>query len=184
MFAKSIKLMDRTTPSLSAQPPHYFTRQSSDAPILDGRYASSLLGVAAPVEVSHPAFATFLGCVNDASLSVPDDIVKTTAQFMLGQSQIATAERLRTDTRKHLRKLVGYSARQNVNWNGTGSDQIITLGLKVEPYGQASLALVEEKAELGTSGEGSVQGSFSYYEYWNDDDSKVRPRAIYRTALI
>ncbi|KAI0752049.1 hypothetical protein C8Q74DRAFT_1308285 [Fomes fomentarius] len=184
IFAKSTKSMDRMSPSVSAQPPHYFTRQSSDAPILDGRYASSILGVAAPVEVSHPAFATFLGCANDASLSVPDDVVKTTAQFMLCQSQIATAEKLRRDTRKHLKKLVGYSVGQKLNWYGTSSDHIMTLALEVEPYEQASLALIEEKAELGTSGEGSVQGSFSYYEYWNDDDRKNLLQACFCPSFI
>ncbi|KAH9900882.1 hypothetical protein C8Q73DRAFT_786312 [Cubamyces lactineus] len=148
----------------------------SDAPILDGRYAShNIPRVAAPVEIYHPAFAIFLGHANDPILSVPDDIVKTTAQFMLSQSQIATAENQRTNTRLHLGNLLGIPAIQNLNRNRTSSDHIITIPAEEKICEQAALAIVEEKGELGTSGEPSVQGSFSYYEFWNDAD---RPKLL------
>ncbi|KAJ8483069.1 hypothetical protein ONZ51_g4948 [Trametes cubensis] len=148
----------------------------SNAPILDGRYAShSIPRVAAPVEIHHPAFAIFLGHVNDPTLSVPDDTVKTTAQFMLSQSQIATVENQRTNIRLHLGNLLGISAIPNPNWNRTSSHHVVTIPAEANFGEQAALAIVEEKGELGTNGEPSVQGSFSYHAFWNDAD---RPKLL------
>ena len=183
VFAKSTRLTDSSSPSVCAQPPNYCTRQTSDAPILDGRYAShSIPRVAAPVEIHHPAFAIFLGHVNDPTLSVPDDTVKTTAQFMLSQSQIATVENQRTNIRLHLGNLLGISAIPKPNWNRTSSHHVITIPAEANFGEQAALAIVEEKGELGMNGEPSVQGSFSYHAFWNDADRPVR-RGLHAISL-
>jgi len=45
--------------------------------------------------------------------------------------------------------------------------------MTVESYRQAALAIVAEEDELGTGGEPSVRGPFSYVEYWTADERKV-----------
>ncbi|RPD77102.1 hypothetical protein L226DRAFT_459785 [Lentinus tigrinus ALCF2SS1-7] len=45
---------------------------------------------------------------------------------------------------------------------------MISYSRKTAPFGVAGLAIVEEKAELGFGGDGSVQGSFSYAQHWTD----------------
>ncbi|KZT71125.1 hypothetical protein DAEQUDRAFT_810115 [Daedalea quercina L-15889] len=163
-FIRAVKVTDRLSTSLSTSPSHYSSHQQSKVPILDGRYGVQAEGphsVAAPVKLFHSAFATFLGHAKDQTLSVPEDIVKRTAEFMHSQSKIATLESLRIETPKYLSKLLAAAVTQSINTSRTNSVHIIGLTLTSEPYQQAALAIIEEKGELGQSGDPSVQGSFS-----------------------
>jgi len=71
-------------------------------------------------------------------------------------------------TRGMLSKLLEYPAIQAVQLNKSSADHMMPYSCRGEVLGTAALAIIEEKPELGTSGEGSVQGSFSFIQHWND----------------
>ena len=163
------KHTETSTPSVSSQPRNYKKHQGGDVPILDGRYDTLPTSAAVPVEVFHPAFAHFLALARDDTFQPPDDVVRLTADFIHSTSQIVVTESPRQmTTRGMLSKLLGYPAIQAVQLNKSSADHMMPYSCRGEVLGTAALAIIEEKPELGTSGEGSVQGSFSFIQHWND----------------
>lgn len=160
-------------PSKSAKTPVYFNHQNGAAPILDGRYADDRTPLALPVEIYHPVFAKFYARSRDETLDPPPDLVVETSNFMVYSSKIQTQEVLRQYTRTHLSKLLSIVVDLHINDNGTRPNHSITYDRETEPMVRVSLAIVEEKAELGQSGEPTVQASFSYIEHWNQPDRLV-----------
>lgn len=163
------------TPSVSSQPRFYYDHQNGASPLIDGRYASRPIPGAIPVELYHPAFARFLGIVGDEKFHPPEALVRNTVGFLTNVSRIATHEKNRQDsTRKMLSALLGQPVCQTVNQNGSSSDHVIQYQCANGAIvGSAALAVIEEKAELGTSGEPSVQGSFSFIQHFKYET--VRP---------
>ncbi|KAK7684218.1 hypothetical protein QCA50_012542 [Cerrena zonata] len=160
---------DRPTPSVSTQPPKYAQFQRGPTAIFDGRYAGSSLRMAVPIELYHPVFAAFLADAFDQNLQPPDDIICQTAKIMHVTSEISTAEQQRQRViREFLVDVLGHGIQQIVNLNKTSPDHFAPHMCRMAPVGIAALAFFEEKPELGSGGEGSVQGSFSYLEYWAD----------------
>ncbi|KAH9967790.1 hypothetical protein BGW80DRAFT_678631 [Lactifluus volemus] len=158
-----------STPSVSSQPRNYKKHQGGDVPILDGRYDTFPTSAAVPVEVFHPAFAHFLALARDDTFQPQDDVVQLTADFIHSTSQIVATESPRQmTTRGMLSKLLGYPAIQTVQLNKSSADHMMPYSCRGEVLGTAALAIIEEKPELGTSGDGSVQGSFSFIQHWND----------------
>ena len=168
-FEKVFKHTETSTPSVSSQPRNYKKHQGGDAPILDGRYDTIPTSAAVPVEVFHPAFAHFLALARDDTFQPPDDVVWLTKDFIHSTSQIVAAESPRQmTTRGMLSQLLGYPAIQTVQLNKSSADHMMPYSCRGDVLGTAALAIIEEKPELGTSGEGSVQGSFSFIQHWND----------------
>ena len=168
-FEKVFKHTETSTPSVSSQPRNYKKHQGGDAPILDGRYDTIPTSAAVPVEVFHPAFAHFLALARDDTFQPPDDVVWLTKDFIHSTSQIVAAESPRQmTTRGMLSQLLEYPAIQTVQLNKSSADHMMPYSCRGDVLGTAALAIIEEKPELGTSGEGSVQGSFSFIQHWND----------------
>ncbi|KJA15092.1 hypothetical protein HYPSUDRAFT_72261 [Hypholoma sublateritium FD-334 SS-4] len=147
---------------------YYFQHQNGISPLIDGRYATVPIAGAIPVELYHPAFAQFLGIVGDKEFHPPEALVRSTVRFLSNVSQIATSENSRQQsTRNMLAELLGHPVFQTVHRNGSSADHVIQYQCAGGSIvGSAALAVIEEKAELGTSGEPSVQGSFSYLQHF------------------
>lgn len=183
-FEKVFMHNETSTPSVSSQPRNYKKHQGGDVPILDGRYDTFPTSAAVPVEVFHPAFAHFLALARDGTFQPQDDVVQLTADFIHSASQIVATESPRQmTTRGMLSKLLGYPAIQTVQLNKSSADHMMSYSCKGEVLGTAALVIIEEKPELGTSGDGSVQGSFSFIQHWNDQRVRdsVTPRAWFLT---
>ena len=177
-------MTDRKSTSVSARSRNYRNNQDGGLPILDGRYGGNgPLPVAPPVEVFHPVFASFVADVADHNMQVPADVVTTTANFMRSLSEIAVSESSRTDTRDALMDLLAAVVQQTVDKNTSSADQIINYNRTSAPYQQAVLAIVEEKAELGSGSDPSVQGSFSYIEHWISAYRKVGLIALHASLF-
>jgi hypothetical protein len=164
------------TPSNSCQPSNYWKIQNDEPLIVDDRYATRPCLVALPIEVYHPSFAVFCALANNYHLDPDESMILHTAELMRAASKIATRESVRqTPTRELLSKLLSYTLIQTVNKNKTSSDHAIVMSCKrpAPPLGAALIAVVEEKAELGTGGEPSVEGSFSYIQHWADPNQQV-----------
>lgn len=127
-----------------------------------------------PVEIYHHAFAHFLAVSRDESLEPPQDVLDSTIKLMDASSQIVTGELDRQSTTlRLLTETTNPTVMQTVLQNEALSDHIICYTRK--GLGAAALVVIEEKAEPDTSGEGSVQGSFSYLQHWTDNERKVCP---------
>ncbi len=97
-------------------------------------------------------------------------------------SQIKTDEvRRQATTRSLLSNLLSATFGQLVNSDKTSADHVHSYSRERSPLGLAGLAIVEEKAELGSSGDGSVQGSFSYIHFWMDASQAVSASTSPRT---
>ncbi|TFK81715.1 hypothetical protein K466DRAFT_557559, partial [Polyporus arcularius HHB13444] len=152
------------TPSRNCHPKPYYEYQCGDFPILDGRYGDEPTTIAPPVEDFHYAFAQFKAECSDEQLQPPEEFVRQVAELVNSVSQIETDEvRRQASTRSLLSDLLSATFS-----NTTSADHVHTYSRERPPLGLAGLAIVEEKAELGSSGDGSVQGSFSYIQFWMD----------------
>ncbi|EPT02361.1 hypothetical protein FOMPIDRAFT_53836 [Fomitopsis schrenkii] len=140
--------------------------------------------LALPVELLHFVFAQFMTEMVDERLPVPEDVVKKTAKLMLHLSQIVTKERQREDTRDDLSDILNCDITQTVNRNQTSADHIIIYNRPSHPKEQIALAIVEEKAELGTGSVPSVQGSSSYEEHWRSQDCMQVREACFCPSFI
>ena len=162
-------------PSVLAQSTNYCAHQRTTAAILDGRYAEEVNVIAAPVEVYHPAFAGFVEEAFDEHVRLPEDVVTATARCMAATSQIVTPEGQRSSvTLQLLSELLSMELVPRSSKKRTSPDHAVLCDGIFTPSGTAMLAIVEEKAELGSSGEGSVQGSFSYREHWLQQEVSIR----------
>ncbi|RPD56942.1 hypothetical protein L226DRAFT_615287 [Lentinus tigrinus ALCF2SS1-7] len=143
------------TPSRNCQPNHYHEHQSGENPILDGRYGNKHTTIAPPVEDFHYAFAQFKAECHDEQTPLPEEFVRRIGELMDTVSQIKVDDELgrQANTRSLLSNILSATFGQVVN-------------------SLAALAILEEKDELGTSGDGSVQGSFSYLQHWMDQGQK------------
>ena len=184
-FHKAVNLSGRPTPSVGANPPQYLKHQDGGVPILDGRYGEKQCRlIAPPIEVYHPAFAAFVANASNQSLTVPEEIIQSTAGFMEYVSKISTNESHHGETRTWLSKLFSAAVSQSPNKNRTSADHVVLHDRTSDPFVLAALAIVEEKSELGQSGEPSVQGSFSYVEFWTEGDRSVRLRSHSTSVLL
>ncbi|KAG7440396.1 uncharacterized protein BT62DRAFT_938068 [Guyanagaster necrorhizus] len=96
-----------------------------------------------------------------------------TAELMRTASRISTNEFARQGpTRNILSQLLNRPFFQEFNLNKKNSDHIVQ-SKRTSPPTLAAGVICEEKAELGWSGEGSIQGSFSYAQYWTLKDTQV-----------
>ncbi|KAJ7797114.1 hypothetical protein B0H14DRAFT_2912595 [Mycena olivaceomarginata] len=159
------------SPSVNAQSKSYNNYQGQKVPILDGRYNAlkNRPTIAPPVELFHPVFACFRARLEEATAEVPEDIVRDTANLMRSSSAIQVSEQPRTqNTRTSLAKILKQSFLQVVNLDRTSADHI-ALCTDSAVHETAAVVIVEEKSELGAGGsEPSVQGSFSYLQFWAD----------------
>ncbi|KAK7677279.1 hypothetical protein QCA50_019780 [Cerrena zonata] len=176
---------DRPTPSVSAQPPKYAQFQRGPTAIFDGRYTGSSLRMAIPIELYHPVFAAFLADAFDQNIQPPEDIICQTAKIMHVTSEIATAEQQQQRvTREFLVDILDHGIQQIVNSNKTSPDHFAPHACRMAPVSIAALAFFEEKPELGSGGEGSVQGSFSYLKYWADKPQERLTKSSFCPSFI
>ena len=168
-----------SSPSQNCRPSNYRRNQLGPTAIRDGRYADTPITIAPPVEDFHYAFASFVAELRNENMHPPDDFVREVSEVMDAVAQIGTDELPRqTDTRTLLSKLLSVTFGQSVDSNRTSADNILTFRRESPPLGLAALAIVEETLELGSSNDGSVQGSFSYVQHWTDPSQKVRRSRI------
>lgn len=151
----------------------YNDHQGKKYPILDGRYnaAGDIQTIAPPIELFHPVFARFRAKLADTEAYVPEEIVRDTASLMRSSSAIQVSEHQpRTqDSRTLLSKILKDPFLQAFNWDQTSADYIALCG-ETTVHETAAVVIVEENSELGAGGlEPSVQGSFSYIEFWADE---------------
>ncbi|KAI0071281.1 hypothetical protein K474DRAFT_1669143 [Panus rudis PR-1116 ss-1] len=173
------------TPSKGATPTAYRLIQNGECPLLDRRYASQLLPIAAPIEIYHPVFPYFLAEIAREDLTPPSDFVSSTMAFMKSVSQIATRESERAgNTREALYKLLGQPIGQTVNPDRSSADHCIGLQCRGEPSGLAGLVFVEEKFEMGQSGEGCVQGSLSYHAHWRQATGTLKKACFCPSFIV
>lgn len=131
-------------------PPTHSSNQVSEVPILDGRYSENgPRPVAAPVKILHLAFATFAGYATGQTLSVSEDMMKRTAEFMLSQAKIGTADYQHTDTRTHLSELLAAAAAaRSVHKKRTSSGHIITYALTSNRINRFHSPLLRRRVSL------------------------------------
>uniref|UniRef100_A0A0W0FWL1 Uncharacterized protein n=1 Tax=Moniliophthora roreri TaxID=221103 RepID=A0A0W0FWL1_MONRR len=162
------------TPSFSSQPVNYKNIQDGAAPIPDGRYRWNLNPLGVPVEIIHPAFAQFRALAADTSLPLPEDIARFTAQLTVSAPQVSINEAPRQEhIRRFLNRILSYDIIQALDRNETLSDLVWLYSRTEEPLGVAAAGIIVEDAELGTSGEGSVQGSFAFLQHRADPGNRV-----------
>lgn len=121
--------------------------------------------VALPIEIYHPAFAKFLANIRNTDLEVPTDVVQPTARIIEEASKIATAEPQREMTYRILADVLKHNIRSS-------KDYILPVYRTEEPKEVAAATIVEEKGELGWSGDPSIHGTLAYLAFWSD--GKVR----------
>ncbi|KAJ2913993.1 hypothetical protein MD484_g6412, partial [Candolleomyces efflorescens] len=174
------------TPSVSSKPSQYYDFQGGVAPIIDGRYCSTQNTVGLPVEIYHPAFSHFVAVSRDETVEPPQDILDFTIKLMNAASRVATNEVSRQPTtRGLLSKILNFTVIQTVLLNKSSSDHIVLYTREGSTMlGAAALAVIEEKGEQGTSGEGSVQGSFSYLQHWIETGQKDLMAASFCPSFI
>ncbi|GJJ15115.1 hypothetical protein Clacol_009390 [Clathrus columnatus] len=179
--------LDGDSPSVNAKSANYRAFQDRKIPIHDGRYGKRKRFTLAPlVELYHPVFAEFKSNISDESLRIPQDIVQQTAKMMVNTSQIQHKEFLRTKpTRLLMAELMYHGLAQSVNFNKSAPDHI-ALSIRLQPPAEASaVAIIEEKSELGSSGDASVQCAFSYTQFWSQaDHQSIRDATCCPTFLI
>lgn len=174
-----------------AKTSNYIVNQSSDHPILDGRYGNKGPNCAPPIELYHPVYARLVARMRDNIVAVAGDtqtcaglpetkperqqLLSNTIEFMQSVSELVTSETLRSeDTRKSLRTLLGMVVTQGINPDRSTADHIITSKVQKKGImGEVALVIIEEKVELGQSSDPSVQGGLSYLHYWKSQDQLV-----------
>lgn len=172
VFRKAQQSRPYGTPSGSCQPKLYYEHQGGDFPILDGRYGDKPTTIAPPVEDFHHAFAQFKAEYQDERTQPPEEFVRQIGEFMNAVSKIETDEIRRQATiRSLLSDLLSATFGQLVDSSRTSADHVLSYSRVREPLG--ALAIVEENAEHGTDGDGSVRGSFSYIQHWFDANQDV-----------
>ncbi|EGO27958.1 hypothetical protein SERLADRAFT_414163 [Serpula lacrymans var. lacrymans S7.9] len=167
------KTLTGKSPSANTKSANYHAHQEQETPFLDGRYAKrSTSTLAPPIELFHHVFAEFKANACNASLHPPSDIIGHTVKLMEVASQISTTEICREKlTQRYLTDILCRGFGQGVNFNRTSSDHLVVATRSVNPAEIAAVALVEEeKAELGWGGDPSIQGSFSYLQFWAGAD--------------
>ena len=55
----------------------------------------------------------------------------------------------------------------------TAADHLFTYTRKSPPTGAATVVIAEEKTELGSGGDPSVQSYFSYLRFWKDNKACI-----------
>ncbi|RXW17797.1 hypothetical protein EST38_g8056 [Candolleomyces aberdarensis] len=173
-------------PSVSSKPLNYLEFQNGPVPILDGRYGTTPNPIALPVEVHHPAFAEFSAVARDSVREPPDDIIDLTIQLMATSSRIVTTELDRQSaTRDLLSKILRFPVIEAVNRNRSSAYYAATYSRSgSDPIGAAALGIIEEKIDLGISGDPSTQGSFSYLQHWTDPAQKALMEATSCPSFI
>ncbi|KAG7439402.1 uncharacterized protein BT62DRAFT_983431 [Guyanagaster necrorhizus] len=137
----------------SAKSKNYFDHQSNDTPILNSCYSLWQIAISPLIKLYYHIFTSFQACIHDESLPVLADIIQLTAELTRTASQISTnAFMCQGSTRNILWQLLNHPVFQELNLNKMNSNHI---------------------AELGWSGKGSIQGSFSYAQYWMQEDTQV-----------
>lgn len=152
-------------PSYATQPRNYLQVQNGLTPILDGRHRSEQHLLSPPIEIYHPAFASFIRNARDHSRSPPIGIIRETTKLIASASEICVEEQMYPKSKcDHLAKILDRPLVQTIHQNRTSVPDHIS----VVPvgYNSAALLIVVEKAELGTDNDTSVQASFSYLKHW------------------
>lgn len=126
-----------------------------------------------PVELFHPASATFLAIAGDDTRQPSEDVLHATVKFMKTASQIATGEVCQPASTILLRELLGYPLIESVNTNKSVAEHTMLHMRSVDPKGSALLCVCEEQMESVASGDATVQGSFSYIQHWAQENQKV-----------
>ncbi|PCH34829.1 hypothetical protein WOLCODRAFT_165848 [Wolfiporia cocos MD-104 SS10] len=184
-YQRLVSQQNRLTPSANCNPANYYTHQNGIFAILDGRYGDSPNTIAPPVEIYHPVFASFVAEDRYDALDLPTDFVQKVAKLLRTVSQIATIEKSRqATTRSLLSDLLNLTIVQMVNRNSTSADYIVTYHRGSQPLGAAAIAIIEEKSELGSSGDASVQGSFSFIEHWADSNQEALRAACFCPSFV
>ncbi|TRM63414.1 hypothetical protein BD626DRAFT_271443 [Schizophyllum amplum] len=157
------------TPSASCKPRKYKDIQAGPTALLDGRYGGSYPNSAAlPIEVLHPAFATFNAITSDLNHHLDKDILIATKKLMVAASQVVALETDRSETTHTLLSdLLNVTLHQTTSVDRSAGDYIGTYTRNEEPTGPATLVIVEEKAELGSSDDPAVKAEFSYLQHWS-----------------
>ncbi|TFY69880.1 hypothetical protein EVG20_g2962 [Dentipellis fragilis] len=154
-------------------------------PILDGRYGNKHTTVAPPVEDFHYTFAQFKAGYCDESMQLPEDFVRLVGKITDDISMIKADELCHQScTSSLLSTLLSSTFKQLVNSNRASADHIQSYSRERPSPGLAGQAFVEEKAELGSSGDGSVHGSFSYTQHWTDINQKELLEACFCPSFV
>ncbi|KAI0720807.1 hypothetical protein C8T65DRAFT_735744 [Cerioporus squamosus] len=174
------------SPSHNCKPPNYRKYQLGPTPILDGRYADTPNTIAPPVENFHYAFASFVAEYRDERTQPPEEFVRKVGKLMGAVSTIATNEICReSDTRGLLCGLLYATFGELLNSNRRSVDHILSYRREGPSLGLAALAIIEDsELELGTSDDGSVQGSFSYIQHWTNPSQKVFLDACFCPSFV
>ncbi|KAM5530485.1 hypothetical protein V8D89_015839 [Ganoderma adspersum] len=153
-------------PSTGIIPHKFREHQDGPNPLYNGRYGAKKANLkAAPVQIYHPTFTAFLAYRKDAT-EIPTDIIITTRDLMKSLSEVVEKEAHCMQTRALLSSLLGHLLIEIKNSNRTIADHIGTLSLGV-------FVIVEEKLDMGKSGDAVTQGSFSWLAWFKDDDRKT-----------
>jgi len=155
-------------PSESAQTENYTANQSNPtAAILDGRYTDDLTA-GLPIQLYHPAFATFIALRDDHSDNIPEETFVQTARLFSGLSELVVsqdAERT-LDVRSTLSAILGIPLVGVFNSDDTYQDFVYQVRTpKLGPVALAAPVMVEIQPEIGGNTDPTVQVSFSYRKY-------------------
>ncbi|KAJ7594347.1 hypothetical protein C8J56DRAFT_776574 [Mycena floridula] len=158
---------DRKSPSVDSKLNNYIETQREEYAILDGRYHPAGPATAAPpIQIYHSVFADFLAAVDDDTDLEPA-LVEATGSLMRSASAICTTKKQRQhSTRQKLRDILEIG----LNLNKSSADHILQYSMTGGIIDLAALGIVEEKFELGTGGDFTIQGGCSYQAYWVSED--------------
>ncbi|TFK91192.1 hypothetical protein K466DRAFT_542114 [Polyporus arcularius HHB13444] len=176
------------SPSQNCKPHNYLKYQRGPIPILDGRYAADTpTTIAHPVEDFHYAFASFVAEYRDENTQLPEEFVRKVGALMDAVSVIDTdGSHRESDTRALLSNLLAVAFGRPVNSTRMwfSADHLLNYRREDSPLGVAALAIIEEHIELGVSGDGSVQGSFSYAQHWAHLSQKALSKACFCPSFV
>ncbi|KAF9024245.1 hypothetical protein BDZ89DRAFT_954897 [Hymenopellis radicata] len=161
-----ITVLKGKSPSVAAKSHNYIeTQASADSALLDGRFASPGPPTAAPpIELFHPAFATYRRDSENPELDVPEDVVRDVAALLRKLSAVADDEYTRyNECLQLLEKILDTDLEDLSNSNGT------SVSLTRTPIDSISgtPVILELKSELCNDGsDPSLQLSFLYAQYF------------------
>ena len=163
--------LEGKSPSDSTNTENYATNQSNPVTaILDGRF-KRYSTAALPIQLYHPAFATFIALRDDRSkdADIPEEILVKTALLLSGLSEVESQESGRNiDVRYTLSEILDVSLVGIVNSDSSRADFIHQVRTpKLGPVAHAAPVMAEIKPELGGNTDPTVQVSFSYRRYYS-----------------
>ncbi|KAH9906584.1 uncharacterized protein BXZ73DRAFT_60923 [Epithele typhae] len=173
-FRRTVRAKDYSAPSQDCPASQYHRTHCGPGAIIDGRRTSIAVNpLPPPLEIFHPAFATFKRLSPERNLSVPEDFVRTTAKLVHAGSHIFPDVWEPEDgICRLLSALLGFSLQQPSDKTVKRKRPGYFIPSAVPPpfSGTASLATIELGTESGT---GALRSTSAHIAHWCEVEQKA-----------